>query len=537
MSNGAACCNGRTGARAFRQGTSDELEEKRMSERLDALKRRMADLADLHHAASLASWDQQTMMPPRGGQSRAESLATLERISHELMVDDETGRLIEGAAAELNGTAYDSDDASLVRLVRRDWEKARRVPTDLAAELARAASVGQEAWVHARESSDFDAFAPHLEHNIELVRRYIDCHAGADGFECGYDVVLDDYEPQMKTTAVAALFEELKAELVPLIAAVMANSQAVDDSPVYGHFPVADQRRLVSETIALMGFDRAGWRIDDTVHPFATGIGGGDVRITTRWDETYFPAGLYGAMHECGHGLYEAGIPDTLRRSPLGSGESLGMHESQSRLWENMVGRGRPFCGVLAPRIATAFGGSLTNLEPDALYRAVNRVNPSYIRVEADEATYSLHIILRFELEQQLVDGTLAVRDLPEAWNARFEEYFGFAVDDDANGVLQDVHWSAGLIGYFPTYAIGNLIAGQLWELAHVQLPDLDERIAAGELAPLREWLGRRVHRYGSKFTTTELLERESAGPISVKPFTRYLKRKLSDVYRLELGS
>jgi carboxypeptidase Taq len=339
----------------------------------------------------------------------------------------------------------------------------------------------------------------------------------------------------MKTTTVAALFEELKQELVPLIAEVMSHTDAVDDSSVHGRFPVPDQRRLVSEVVALMGFNHAGWRIDDTVHPFAISLGGGDVRITTRWDETYFPAGLYGAMHECGHGLYEEGIPESLRRSPLGSGESLGVHESQSRMWENMVGRGRPFCGVLVPRIAELFGGALQDLDADTLYRAVNRVNPSFIRVEADEATYSLHIVLRFELEQQLLEGTLAVEDLPEAWNSRFEEYFGLDVQDDADGVLQDVHWSAGLIGYFPTYAIGNLIAGQLWELAHSQIPGLDDRLAAGELAPLREWLREHVHRHGSKFTTTELLERESAGPIAVTPFTSYLKGKLGEVYGLQL--
>jgi carboxypeptidase Taq len=335
---------------------------------------------------------------------------------------------------------------------------------------------------------------------------------------------------------VASLFDELKGELIPLIAEVTRSSDAVDDSVLHGHFPVANQRRLVRETLSLMGFDPAGWRIDDTVHPFAQSLGEGDVRITIRWDETYFPAGLYGGMHECGHGLYEAGIPHALRRSPLGGGESLGMHESQSRMWENMVGRGRPFCGVLAPKVAEVLGGSLGSLDPDVLYRAVNRVNPSYIRVEADEATYSLHIVLRFELEQELVDGTLSVKDLPEAWNARFKDYFGLDVDDDANGVLQDVHWSSGLIGYFPTYAIGNLIAGQLWELAHSQVPDLDERIAAGELAPLRDWLIEHVHRHGAKFTTTELLEREGAGPIAVAPFTRYLKDKLSDVYGLQLA-
>jgi len=298
---------------------------------------------------------------------------------------------------------------------------------------------------------------------------------------------------------------------------------------------VAGQRDLVREVVGLMGFDDAGWRLDDTVHPFATRIGGGDVRITTRWDEHFFPTGLYGAMHECGHGLYEAGLPRRLRRLPSGGTESLGMHESQSRLWENMVGRGRAFCTVLAPRIAALAGGELGNIDADRLYRAVNRVTPSYIRVEADEATYALHIILRFELEQALIDGTLAVRDLPEAWNARFEEYFGIPVESDVDGVLQDVHWSAGLIGYFPTYALGNLIAGQLWERANADLPDLDDQLAAGELGPLRDWLGEHVHRHGAKFTTAELLAREAGGPMSVTPFTGYLKAKLGDVYGLDL--
>ena len=507
-----------------------------MSERLERLKERMAQLSDLRHVSSLAHWDQQTMMPPRGGAGRAESLATLERISHELFVDDETGRLLDGAAAELNGAEPSSDDACLVRLVRRRWEKARRVPTELAAEFARAASVGQEAWVVARETSDFAAFAPYLEHNFELVRRYVECHQGVDGYECAYDVVLDDYEPQMKTTAVAELFAELKAELVPMMGRLIAAGDAVDDSLLHGDFPVERQRPLVAEAVAMMGFDPSGWRMDDTVHPFAIGVGGGDVRITTRWDQTYFPSSLYGAMHECGHGLYEAGIPPSLARSPLGTGESLGMHESQSRMWENMVGRGRPFCGVLAPRIAEILGGPLAGLEPDALYRAVNRVRPSFIRVESDEVTYALHIVMRFELEQQLIEGTLAVKDLPEAWNTRFAQSFGIEVTDDANGVLQDVHWSAGLIGYFPTYALGNLIAGQLWERVHADLPDLDIRIAAGDLKPLRDWLGEHVHRHGSKFTTSELLKREAGGPISVRPFTTYLKRKLGDVYELDLA-
>jgi len=506
-----------------------------MSERLDGLKQRLGQLSDLGHAVSLAHWDQQTMMPPRGGEGRAESLATLTRISHEIFVDDETGRLLEGAASEINGSDPDDDDPRLIALVRRQWEKARRVPPDLAAELARAASVGQEAWVVAREEGNFDDFAPYLERNFELARQYVACHTDSGEFECPYDVLLDDYEPKLPSREVSDLFAQLKADLVPVISQ-LAEAEPVEEWPLYAQFPVERQRELVLEVVAMMGFDRSAWRIDDTVHPFATRIGGGDVRITTRWDEHFFPTGLYGAMHECGHGLYEAGLPARLRRQPIGTTESLGMHESQSRLWENMVGRGRSFCTVLAPRIAALGGDELSRLDAGALYRAVNRVKPTFIRVEADEATYALHIILRYELEQELVEGTLAVRDLPEAWNARFEEYLGIPVTNNVDGVLQDVHWSAGLIGYFPTYALGNLIAGQLWERAHADLPDLEDELAAGELGPLREWLRERVHRHGAKFTTPELLAREVGAPISVTPFTNYLKAKLGDVYGVDLN-
>jgi carboxypeptidase Taq len=347
-------------------------------------------------------------------------------------------------------------------------------------------------------------------------------------------VLLDDFEPGMKSAEVARLFAELKAELVPLISTVSEHRDNVEASPLHGRFAVDAQRELVAQVLGLMGFDRSGWRMDDTVHPFAAGIAAGDVRITTRWDEEYFASGLYGAMHECGHGLYEAGIAEALRRTPLGHGESLGIHESQSRMWENMVGRGRSFCGVLAPRISELFDGA-RGLDADALYRAVNRIEPSFIRVEADEATYGLHIVLRFELEQELIEGRLAVADLPEAWNARVHEYLGLTVTDDADGVLQDVHWSAGLIGYFPTYALGNLIAGQLWQQVHADVPDLEDRIAAGELMPLREWLREHVHRHGAKFSTDELLQRVVGGPIVVAPFVSYLKAKLSDVYGVPL--
>jgi carboxypeptidase Taq len=383
--------------------------------------------------------------------------------------------------------------------------------------------------VTAREYSDYEAFAPYLEHNLELVRRYVDCF---DEFERAYDALLDDYEPGMRTDHVALLFDELKAELLPLIATLAEHADRVDDSCLHGHFPIGAQRRLVSGAVELMGFDPASWRIDEAVHPFATGLNSHDVRITTRWNETFFPSALYSAMHECGHGLYEAGIAPALERSPLGHAESLGIHESQSRLWENMVGRSRAFAGVLAPMLAELFG---QGHDPDALFRAVNRVEPSHIRVEADEATYGLHIILRFELEQALIEGRVSVKELPEAWNARTKDYLGLDVPDAAHGVLQDVHWSGVAIGYFPTYALGNLIAGQLWAQAHKDMPDLDEQIAAAELKGLREWLREHVHRHGAKFTMLELLERVVGGPIAVGPFVSYLKGKLSDVYGLDL--
>jgi carboxypeptidase Taq len=474
-----------------------------MTGHLQQLRQRLAELTDLHAASHVLGWDQQTMMPPMGAAARA-------------------------AGAELPAGDEDSDDARLVAVVKRRWEKARRVPADLAADLARAASIGQEAWVAARRESDFAAFAPYLQANIDLARRYVDCFAGE--FECAYDALLDDYDPGTTSAQVRDLFAALKAELVPMIAKLRERS--VDDACVHGDFPPERQRPLVLRAVEQMGFTPESWRLDEAVHPFATSFGSRDVRITTRWDREYFPAALFGAMHECGHGLYEAGIADELQRTPLGHAESLSLHESQSRLWENMVGRGKAFSGVLAPWVSEAFGRPVSS---DALYRAVNRVKPSFIRVEADEATYGLHIILRFELEQELIEGRLAVAELPAAWNARFHEMFGIEVPDDANGVLQDVHWSAGLIGYFSTYALGNLVAGQLWERAHVDLPDLEASIAAGELQPLREWLREHVHRHGSKFTSAELLQRVVGGPIRVEPFVAYLKAKLGDVYETEL--
>jgi carboxypeptidase Taq len=412
----------------------------------------------------------------------------------------------------------------MVSVVRRRFDKASRVPASLAADMARASSVGHEAWVKARAASNFQAFVPYLERNFELARRYVEY---LPEFESPYDALLDDYEPGMRSAEVTRIFSELKDELVPLIAAINA-AEPVDDTFLHGHVEVDRQRRLVGEVLRRMGFDPAGWRLDEAAHPFATSFGRHDVRLTTRWDEYNFISAVHTAMHECGHGLYEAGIAESLQRTPLGHAESLGLHESQSRTWENFVGRSRPFCRLLAPLAREVAG---VGLEPDALFRAVNRVTPSFIRVEADEATYGLHVVLRYELERDLIEGRLEVRDLEQAWNACFTEYLGLEVPDAAHGVLQDVHWAGGSIGYFCTYALGNLIAGQLWERARADLPQLDAQIEAGELRPLRDWLGETIHRHGAKFSMAETLQRVVGGPIAVGPFVGYLKAKLADVY------
>lgn len=499
-----------------------------LTQPLDRLRARLAEVTDLHAVAGLLSWDQQTMMPPRAGAARACQRATLQRLAHERFTDKGVGRLLDELAGEEARLDLESDDASLIRVARRDWDKARRVPTELRSELAYAGAAGQQAWEAARAAGDFAAFLPHLERNVELRRRYADCFPDA---EHPYDALLDDYEEGLKTTKVAAVFAQLRDALRPLVAAIAGRADAVSDAPLHGRFPLDAQRALVLDVLGRLGFTLEAWRMDLAVHPFASAQSIQDIRLTNRYDESYLGSGLYGALHECGHGLYENGVDEALERTPLAGGVSLGVHESQSRLWENLVGRGRPFCRWLAPRLREAFPDQLGGLDAEALYRAANRVAPSLIRVEADEVTYSLHIILRFELERELIEGELAPRDLPDAWGARMRDYLGVDVPDDARGVLQDVHWSAGMIGYFPTYALGNVIAAQLFEAARADLPELDSELGEGDFAPLREWLRVHVHRHGRKFTPQETVRRAVGADIDVAPLRRYLWEKFGELY------
>jgi carboxypeptidase Taq len=491
---------------------------------------RLAQISDLGRARALLAWDERTMMPPGGAEIRAEQLATLTRIRHERLCADELGVLLERLRADCEALPYESDEASLVRVATREWKKARRVPAELRAEIARVSSVAERVWEEAKKRSDFALFLPHLERNVELRRRYVECF---DDAEHPYDPLLDDFEPQATTSGVRRVLEELREGLQPLVAEVAEHPDTVDSSCLHGSFPIHAQRGLVSEVVAGLPLEDDSWRLDTAVHPFATAIAPTDLRLTTRYDENYVGAALWSALHEAGHGIYENGLPAELRRTLLCQPVSLGFHESQSRMWENWVGRGKPYLSWLAPRLRETFPEQLGGVDTESLYRAANRVEPSLIRMEADELTYNLHIVLRFELELEIFEDRLALAELPEAWNARTREYLGIEVPDDARGVLQDVHWAAGSFGYFPTYSLGNVIAGQVWTLASESLPDLEEQLGQGQLAPLRDWLRERLYRYGAKFTPAEMIERLCGGPLSVRPYLDHLRRKTADVYRL----
>ena len=490
-----------------------------MNAALAELRRRLAEVHDLQQVAQALDWDQLVMMPPAAGPVRAEQLATLHGLAHERFIDPEVGRLIEELRPLEESLDYDSDDASLIRVARRDWEKASRVPTELTAEITRVASNADEAWAKARAASDYASFRPWLDRNLELRRQYIDCFDPADE---EYDILLDDYEPGMKTAEVRTVFDRIKPELIALAAEV-----GTPEAPAFmgGPFSEAEQERLSRLVVERFGATWDSFRLDRTVHPFCSSLATTDIRMTTRYSETDLHS-LFSSMHECGHGLYERGVSPALERTPLCNGASSGLHESQSRLWENVVGRSAAFWRWLQPELETAFPTVLGGLSADDLYRAVNRVHPSFIRVDADEVTYGLHVIIRFELEQELVSGALSTADLPEAWNARYADYIGVDVPEDRLGVLQDIHWAFNGFGYFPTYQLGNVISVQIWERAAEALPDVEAQIEAGEFGELGTWLRENLYALGRKFTPQETLERVVGGPIDPEPYVRYLRTK-----------
>ena len=415
----------------------------------------------------------------------------------------------------------------MFNVLRRDHHKAVNVPTDLAAEISSAAAHAQQAWMAAREASDFKRFQPALERVLELQRRYIACFDGTGEFAHPYDVLLDDYEPGLTTAELRTLFGRIQEELVPLVSAAAA---AGESGRVFeGHFPVEAQKGLADELLRAVGYDPEHWRLDPSVHPFARSMAHTDVRLTTRWEEDDLAMAFYSCLHEFGHGLYEAQMDPRHYRTTLAEATGLGVHESQSRLWENLVGRSRPFCEWVLPVLARRLGGPFETLDVSGLYRNVNQVRLSLVRIEADETTYNLHIALRFELELALVEGRLPVADLPDAWNEATYRLLGLETPSLKEGVLQDIHWGAGMIGYFPTYTIGNLMAAQLWSALAADLPSIDESIAAGDFAPLREWLRDNIHRQGRKYTSRELLRRATGEELRVEPWLDYLEGKLLD--------
>ena len=469
----------------------------------------------------LLSWDQNTYMPQGGHGARGDQLATLERIVHDRLVHPDIARLLDALEPWAAEEDPDSDDVRLVRLTRRDHEKAARVPADLAAAMAREAAAGYEAWLDAHESGDFGRFRDPLARSVELRREYAACFPDAAH---PYDVLLDDFEPGMTLAEIRPLFEELVPGLAPLITAAAEVPEILA-----GDFPIDGQRALLEDVLRAVGFEDGSWRLDEAPHPFALSPGPGDVRITTRYRPDDLGWSLYSGLHEFGHGLYDASIGPGLRRTPLYGCASLGIHESQSRLWENVIGRGRAFSAWLLPRLQAHLPVAFGSTDHATFFRGLNRIEPTLIRTESDETTYNLHIALRLELELGLLEGRLDVDGLPDAWAQGMHRLLGIEVPSDREGVLQDVHWASGLFGYFPTYTLGNLMAAQLWAQLRDDLPDVDEQLERGEFADVREWLRVHIHQHGRKYTQRELLRRATGQELAVQPLLGYLGTKLRD--------
>jgi carboxypeptidase Taq len=489
----------------------------------------LGEVADLNYAGSLLGWDQQTYMPPGGAEARGNQLATLGRLAHVRFTSDEVGQLLEDLKPYTAQLDPDSDDARLVEVTARQYLKRTKVPPEMVVEFAQLTTAAHQVWATARAENNFARFQPYLEKIVDLRRRYADLFKPYDHI---YDPLLDDFEPGLKTTDVKAIFGALRPQQVDLIRAISGRSQ-VDDSFLHQSFDEQKQWDFGVEVITRFGYDWQRGRQDKSAHPFTTNFGINDVRITTRILPNYVGSALFSTMHECGHALYEMGVNPAYERHTLAGGSSLAFHESQSRLWENLVGRSREFWQHFYPRLQALFPAQLGNVVLEAFYKGINLVRPSLIRVEADEATYNLHVMLRLELEIDLMEGKLAVKDLPEAWNARMQEYLGLTPPNDADGVLQDIHWSGGMIGYFSTYALGNLISVQLWERIHADLPDLPDQIRRGDFKPLLGWLIEKIHRHGAKFEPQELVQRVTGSKIDPAPYMRYLRRKYSEIYGL----
>ncbi len=498
--------------------------------KLEELRAYLCEVSDLQSAGALLAWDQATYMPEAGAPARARQMAALEAITHEKATAPAIGRLLDELQPYADALPFDHDDAALLRVARRDYERKTRVPASFAAQAAGHTAESFSVWAEARPANDFARVQPYLEKTLELSRRYADFFPGYSHIA---DPLIDTADFGMSAATVGPIFEELRQALTPLVAAIGDRPQ-VDDSFLHRHYPASGQRAFGEAAIRDYGYDFKRGRQDTTHHPFMIKFSSGDVRITTRFDEDDLGGGLFSTLHEAGHALYELGINPAFEGTPLNEGTSAGVHESQSRLWENQVGRSAAFWQHYYPRLQEIFPTQLVNVAVDQFYAAVNRVEPSLIRTEADEVTYNLHVIIRFGLELDLLEGKLAIADLPEAWHARYTEGLGLRAPDNRDGVMQDVHWYGGLIGgAFQGYTLGNIMAAQFYAAALAAHPEIPADIGQGRFDKLHGWLRQNIYQHGSKFTASELLERVTGGPLSLAPYLHYLNTKYGAIYGL----
>jgi carboxypeptidase Taq len=499
-------------------------------DKLSELKQRFAMISDLNAASAVLIWDQSTYMPPGGAAARGRQLSTLARLAHEQITDPALGRLIDALQPYAESLPYDYDDAGLLRVARREFERATRVPTPLVAQLSEHAASSYSAWTLARPANDFAAVLPYLERTLDLSRQLADCFPG---YEHIADPLIDMSDYGMRTASVRTVFAQLREELVPLVRAITAQASA-DDRCLRQHYPPQEQIAFAEQIIRDYGYDFDRGRQDLAPHPFMIRFALGDIRITTRVKDDDLSEALFSTLHEAGHALYEQGVDLAYEATPLVGGTSAGVHESQSRLWENQIGRSYVFWEHYYPQLQATFPSQLGTVSLDTFYRAINKVQPSLIRTDADEVTYNLHVMIRFDLELALLEGTLAVADLPEAWRARYVSDLGVTPPDDRDGVLQDVHWYSGTIGgAFQGYTLGNLLSAQFFAAAQQAHPAISREIASGTFTTLHGWLREQMYRHGSKFTASELTERVTGGPLSVAPYMAYLREKYGMLYAL----
>jgi len=492
------------------------------------LRQHLTTIADLRAAAAYLRWDQETLMPVAAAPARAGLLATLSRLAHETFTSAHTGQLLDAAERVAGDLDPDSDEAALVRMTRRDYDQQRKLPSDFVAQRAREASLSVQVWREARRRNDFATFRPRLATMVDFARRAADYLGFVDH---PYDALLDLYEPDMTSREVDAIFARLREVTVPFVRAIAARGPVVDDGFLRQDYPEEEQRAFGLMVAEAFGYDLRRGRLDVSAHPFANAFNINDVRITARYQRRYLPSAIFAILHESGHAMYEQGVAPSLDRTPLARGASLGLHESQSRMWENLVGRSRPFWEHYYPKLVERFPEQLRGVDLESFYRAVNIVQPSLIRVEADEVTYNLHIMLRFELEKALLEESLRVEALPEAWTARMQAYLGLIPPSDADGVMQDIHWAQGSIGYFPTYSLGNIISVQLFQAARRAHPALPDEFRAGRFSTLLGWMREHLYRHGRKFLPRELLKRATGQELTVEPYLGYLREKFGEIY------